>query len=494
MTVLATWLWQGILLAAATMAVLHFATRLNAASRYALAWAGVCAVLLLPVPGIVSALVPGEVLPLSAIDVPGMRPVAPLVVGLPDWLVSVAVGVWLGTVFIGALRLALSLRTIIRLRAASRPMPPERQAELRHWAEVSSSGRRAELRVSSELTGACAIGLRRPMIVVSERLCAALTDADLDRIVIHEYGHLVRFDDWTTLGQAAIETVVGFHPAIRWLCRQIDLEREAACDDRVVTLTGDARPYATCLTTVARVARYQRLDDALMPSALRTRSTLHTRVVRLLDSSRRRGHSVEHRLVWPAAGVLALVVVLASQMSPLVVLLEAEAGGGIDKVVRSQTARLSRIATPDSGTARPDSASTTGSPSPDAASRIEQRPPVVSNARAPRAAAAADVATRVSRTQALAPAHAVASQPSATLRTTNSGLHATVVHYAPAIESKPMPRIGAATDEQQLSNPWITTGQRAAAAGVVTGVAAKRTGTSIAGFFTRASKALARSF
>jgi hypothetical protein len=57
-----------------------------------------------------------------------------------------------------------------------------------------------------------------------------------------------------------------------------------------------------------------------------------------------------------------------------------------------------------------------------------------------------------------------------------------------------MPRIGAARDDQQLSNPWITTGQRAAAAGVVTGVAAKRAGTSIAGFFTRASKALARSF
>jgi len=494
MTVLATWLWQGILLSAATMAVLHFATRLNAASRYALAWAGLCAVLLLPIPGIVSALVPADAVPLPAIDVPGMRTVAPMVVGLPDWLVSVAVGGWLGTVFVGALRLALSLRTIVRLRAASRPMPRERQAQLRHWADVSFNGRRAELRVSSELTGACAIGLRRPMIVVSERLCAALTDDDLDRIVIHEYAHLMRFDDWTTLGQAAIETIAGLHPAIRWLCRQIDLEREAACDDRVVTLTGDARPYATCLTTVARVARYRRLDDALLPSATRTRSSLHARVVRLLDSTRRRGNSVEHRLVWPAAGVLALGVVLATQMSPLVVLLEAETGGAIGEVVRSQPARASRVATPDSESAAAESASTTGRRSGEAPSRMRQASPVILKARAPRAAAAGHAATRVTRTQAVAPAPAVASRPSATLRTTNSGLHATIVHNAPAIESKPMPRIGAATDDQQLSNPWITTGQRAAAAGVVTGVAAKRAGTSIAGFFTRASKALARSF
>jgi len=375
-------------------------------------------------------------------------------------------------------------------------MPAERQAQLRPWAQVSSHGRRAELRVSPDVTGACVMGLRQPMVVVSEGLCAALTDDDLDRIVIHEYAHLARYDDWAMLAQAAIETVAGFHPAVRWLFRQVDLEREAACDDRVVTLTGDARPYAACLTTVAGSARYRRLHDALMPSAMRTRSTLHARVVRLLDSTRRRGGNVEHRVVWPMAAVLALGVFVASQMSPLVVLLQADAGAAIGEAVLTKPARSSLDATPNAGRAARGLASRAEGSLAGGPSRIRKTPPVVSKARAPRADVAAQTAPSASRARTVSPPAPVeiASQPSATLRTTTSRLQVAMVHNAPAVESKPLPRPGAAAEGQHASNPWVTTGQRAAAAGVATGTGAKRAGTSIAGFFTRASKALARSF
>ncbi len=48
MTILVTWLWQGIVLAAVTTASLRWATRLNAATRHVIYWVALTAVLLLP--------------------------------------------------------------------------------------------------------------------------------------------------------------------------------------------------------------------------------------------------------------------------------------------------------------------------------------------------------------------------------------------------------------------------------------------------------------
>ena len=494
MTLLATWLWQGVLVAAATIAVLHFATRLNAASRYALSWAGLCAVLLLPIPSILASL---------ASSYPAIG----------DRRSRRACGGTAGRRTAGLARVCRGRRVDgnrdscrpssgaepENYRSSSggiAPMPAERQARLRHWAQVSSHGRRAELRVSPDVTGACVMGLRQPMVVVSEGLCAALTDDDLDRIVIHEYAHLARYDDWAMLAQAAIETVAGFHPAVRWLFRQVDLEREAACDNRVVTLTGDARPYAACLTTVAGSARYRRLDDALMPSAMRTRSTLHARVVRLLDSTRRRGDNVEHRLVWPMAAVLALGVLVASQMSPLVVLLQADAGVAIGVAVLPRPARSSLDVTPNAGMTAQGLASRAErhvggraiSDSEDAGRHFEGESTTCSTLRRRQRPARA----------AREPFHHPHPQKSRRCRQRHCARppldYRRLLLQCSNCRVETVAAPCAALKASDASGPWVTTGQRAAAAGVAAGTGAKRAGTSIAGFFTRAGKALAQSF
>ena len=71
---------------------------------------------------------------------------------------------------------------------------------------------------------------------------------------MHEYAHLARYDDWLQLFQAIARAVGGLHPAVGWLSRRIDLDREAACDDYVVARTGAARQYASALLEAAVVA------------------------------------------------------------------------------------------------------------------------------------------------------------------------------------------------------------------------------------------------
>ena len=110
------------------------------------------------------------------------------------------------------------------------------------WSLARGFGRRAELRVSADLRGACAIGFGQPVIVVADTLVDALTDDELDQVVMHEHAPP---DAPRRLGQSASRRLIavapGLHPAVRWLGR-IDLEREAACDDHVVRRTGGCGP------------------------------------------------------------------------------------------------------------------------------------------------------------------------------------------------------------------------------------------------------------
>ena len=101
------------------------------------------------------------------------------------------------------------------------------------------------------MTGACALGLGRPVILVSRAVAGALSDESLDEIVMHEQAHLDRYDDWSQLLLAVLSSLVGLHPAVRFLARRLDVDREAACDDRVVSCTGASRRYASALLAVA---------------------------------------------------------------------------------------------------------------------------------------------------------------------------------------------------------------------------------------------------
>ena len=73
-------------------------------------------------------------------------------------------------------------------------------------------------------------------------------------MLLHELAHLRRWDDWTKLAQRLAEAIFFFHPAIYWIARNLNLEREVACDDWVVVHTGRTKPYALCLTRLVETA------------------------------------------------------------------------------------------------------------------------------------------------------------------------------------------------------------------------------------------------
>jgi hypothetical protein len=173
--------------------------------------------------------------------------------------------------------------------------------------------------MSDRVSGPCALGFVHAVILLPRRLVDQLSDAELDQVIAHEHAHLHRYDDWTNLLQCGITAAIGIHPAIWLIARRLDLEREAACDDRVVAKTGLPDAYANCLARVATLLFAARHDDsALAPAVARSSALLRTRVRRLLNQRCNRTLPIRWARTAVATGLLGVVVIACDQAPPVV--------------------------------------------------------------------------------------------------------------------------------------------------------------------------------
>ena len=155
-------------------------------------------------------------------------------------------------------------------------------------------------------------GLRRPAILIPERLFTELTEEELTQIGLHEAAHLARRDDYALLAARVIEAVLPFHPVVRWIVRQIDLERELACDDFVLDSMVVPRSYAACLLHVVELCSGARASWAAT-GVTGDRSQLTKRVDRLLDRNRGPATHTRKARLFTAIGVVAALAYLAGR-------------------------------------------------------------------------------------------------------------------------------------------------------------------------------------
>jgi beta-lactamase regulating signal transducer with metallopeptidase domain len=213
-----------------------------------------------------------------------------------------------------------SHRGLQALKRACAPLGEEHQRLLRGLLEAYNVKRPVRLLASRAVKTPMAVGLNAPAIIIPADLVGQLTEAELTQVVLHELAHIRRWDDWTNFGQKMAEAVFFFFPAVMLIRRRMNLEREVACDDWVISVTGANRPYAACLTKLLELAVAPR-RHSLAPGALVGGSQISRRVELLLRKQR----SVSSRLS-PAglllpSSALVVAVMLFAQVAPLVAVL-----------------------------------------------------------------------------------------------------------------------------------------------------------------------------
>jgi beta-lactamase regulating signal transducer with metallopeptidase domain len=301
MAVAINWLWHGTVVAVATALVLAARPRARARHRHALCLSSLALVVALPLISPLTAhsrrtLVSEAPGPLPALTLPNHWAVGAWWLGL--WSVLMAAA------SVSAVR---SIRTVRRIRRQATPVPGRIEDSLPHWQRLRSAGRRCRLGTSGVVSSAAMVGGSPPLIALAPALVTTLDAETLDHIVAHEWAHVQRRDDLVGAAVLAVRVAAGWHPAIWWLSRQLQIERERACDEIVVAVTGRPKAYASSLAAVAALAPAGRLLN--VPGAL-SGSTLAARVVSILSWPTRM--SPARSALWAGASAAGLLVLAAA--------------------------------------------------------------------------------------------------------------------------------------------------------------------------------------
>lgn len=263
----------GIVVAFFAWALLRIAGRQNSSTRFAVWFAALLAIAILPFTG---RLAP------QSMHVVAAQP-SSFTISLPaSWAVRLLWG-WAVIALAGLLRLMTGLIRLGQIRKHAVPLEsPALDPALLETLQTFRSRRKVALCVSDQQRVPAAIGFFRPLIVFPSWTVRELSTAELNSILIHELAHLRRWDDWTNLVQKVLRTLLFFHPAVWWVENRLSLEREMACDDAVLSRTSNARAYAECLVSMAEKTFLQRTLALTQAAVGRMRQTSR-RVAQILD-------------------------------------------------------------------------------------------------------------------------------------------------------------------------------------------------------------------
>ena len=177
----------------------------------------------------------------------------------------------------------------------------QRQAQVQHGGPLFDAMRRArqafdchpgvEVATSHSVGSPMVLGILRPVIVFPADFADKLRPDELSLVLMHELGHVRRWDNLVLLLHRLIAALFFFHPAV-WLCGcMLRREAEQACDDLVVCATGRPETYAQGLARAALLTANSNPMTRRIPlvnAFAATESDLALRIRRSLGGGARR--------------------------------------------------------------------------------------------------------------------------------------------------------------------------------------------------------------
>jgi len=332
-------LWQGGLIALAVWAILRVFPNANASTRYAAWSAALLAVLVVPLITTLPRVSAEYATTKATIGSPVQTHVAHVAVpatpvkaahattasafpsttvaaasapwtpphfSVPAWLAVGVFAIWGLAALASFVRLVVSLVQLEGLKRDALPLGVEYRDLMARWTGASKGSREIRLCVSHAIEVPVAVGLFDAMILLPQHLLDRLESSEIDQISLHELAHLRRADDWTNGLQRIAQALLFFNPAVAFVAHQMDLEREVACDDWVLAVTKDVRPYAFCLTKMAEVTAWPHRPLAA-PGVFANRKSISIRIERLLAAKRAIGSALA-----PGASSAVLAALIAA--------------------------------------------------------------------------------------------------------------------------------------------------------------------------------------
>lgn len=254
---------------------------------------------------------------------------------LPFWAVLLLV--WVAGTTLALLPMVLGIAHLRRI--AGRVQDVESDALDDYAAKLARTlGVRRVVRVVEGEVGATPMtwGVFRPVVMVPGGFSEWPEEQQRD-VLLHELAHVAR-NDCLTQHLARFACALYWFNPLTWIAAtRLRIERERACDDRV--LLAGARPsaYADHLLTIARTLRTPGIAGAAALAMARP-SHLEGRLLALLDGRRRRGPVTPRAAATVATAMLGIAATLA-MVSPWTArsasAAEPDAAAGASEIARN---------------------------------------------------------------------------------------------------------------------------------------------------------------
>ncbi|MGH9763770.1 MAG: M56 family metallopeptidase, partial [Blastocatellia bacterium] len=241
--------------------------------------------------------------------IPPSAPISPAHV---SWMVIgslILAGLWAMVVFVSLLRLAASLWRLRRIKAAAEPVSASALncvgVDSGHDDATAKQLARITIALSREVRSPGLAGFFRPAILLPADITSWTTAEERSAMLRHEAAHIERHDHLAGLFVSTIRAFLFFHPMVHLACNRISLERELACDDRVLGL--GAKPQAYAESILKAVERSILVDAVHQAPSFASKKTLERRIEMILNGNHRARPLRQWRfLLLPAALIIAV--------------------------------------------------------------------------------------------------------------------------------------------------------------------------------------------
>ena len=288
----------GLLIAAFAWLLLHVVRKQSAGTRFAVWFSALIAIAALPFA--------------PALGHAGATKAMHAEVVLPAFWALAIFSLWILIAAVASTRLLAGLWNLRHLRSNLNPLElSQLDPALRETLAQCQAIRPLSVCSSPAVSVPTAVGFFHPVILIPAWAVRDLPTEELKIILLHEFAHLRRRDDWTNLVQKLVRTLFFFHPAVWWIEKRLSLEREMACDDAVLAETNNPRAYAECLVSLAEKNFVQR-SIAMAQAAISRACETTARLARILDADT--PHATP--IFKPAIGVMAALMATCLVMLP----------------------------------------------------------------------------------------------------------------------------------------------------------------------------------
>jgi beta-lactamase regulating signal transducer with metallopeptidase domain len=182
-------------------------------------------------------------------------------------------------------RLLRAARIIRRYTRQLRPLSPDERRRAEGVWRAAGVRRLPPIAVSGAVRVPVVSGFRRPQILLPTWLLPELTDGELRNVLLHEWAHIARHDQYVVLLQELAGAMFWWHPLVRRLNTQLADAREEVCDNWALQSSDPIHYGETLLRIGSRAVSGTTAAYSLSVAA--RQGTLCGRIARLLDPERK---------------------------------------------------------------------------------------------------------------------------------------------------------------------------------------------------------------